>query len=690
MVKNIVLAIPLLFSLGVNRLEAQEEMMPDTVDTISLNEVVVTGQSAQQRISNGKLGSENLELKKLALTPQLFGETDIIKSITLLPGVHGEADGAGGFEVRGGNAYQNLVTMDGMTLYNPSHMMGIFSTFNDDAMGRATLHKGPIPVQFGGASSSALETHMKSGSLDRFRFSGTIGILNAKIAAEGPILKDKLSFSVAARRSYVDLFLKLIPQYKHTVMNFQDVNAKIHYKLNQNNFIDGSFFFSRDNLAISDLMTMKWGNLAGSLNWNCRADNGWNLTTTGAVTDYTTLMGMDIMASNQKMTQYIHSFSLNERVQHSISENHSIEFGVRTELLRVKSGDMRVDAAHYLDIRSGWSNAAWLSYEGDVAKWLTITVSGRLSLFSSLAASRFHDFVAVNEPMPEYRNKTYVNLEPRGSLRFNLNTLHNVKVGVSIATQDIHGVRSTSTTFPFDRYALTSSNVKPERTVQYSAGYAGMTPEGGWDWSLEGYYKKMNNVYDYKDGMSMFSRVNLEDIILGGRGRSYGMEVMLRKNSGRLNGWISYTLSRTETRIPGINGGKWYDASNDRRNDIAVVAIYELNPKWKFSVSWTYSSGRPLTAPDEKYEIAGTTCYYYTGRNTYKTPPSHRLDLSATYTRVGQKVTSIWSFGVYNAYAHQSPFVIYFEDDSSKPSGTRAVQQSLFSILPSVSYTIKF
>lgn len=690
MVKKIISVLSLLFALGVSRIEAKMVMMPDSIDIKSLEEVVISGQGASQRISNGQLGSENLELNKLALTPQLFGEADIIKSISLLPGVHGEADGAGGFEVRGGNAYQNLVTLDGMTLYNPSHMMGIFSTFNDDAMGRAVLHRGPIPVYLGGASSSALETHMRSGSSDHYRFSASVGILNAKIAAEGPILKDRLSFSVAARRSYVDLFLKLIPQYKHTVMNFQDVNTKIHYKVNRNNFIDGSFFFSRDNLAVSDLMTMNWGNLAGSVNWNCSSDNGWYLTTTAAVTDYTTLMGMDIMASSQKITQFIHSFSINESVRHSFSDNHSIRSGFRSELLRVKSGDMHVDEAHYLDIRSGWSNSAWLSYDGDLTTWLTLSVGGRLSLFSSLAGECFHDFEAINESMPDYRNKTYAHFEPRGSLRFNLNETNNIKVGASVTTQDIHGVRASSTTFPFDRYALSSSEVAPEVATQFSAGYVGMTPGGEWDWSIECYHKTMKNVYDYKDGMSMFSRVNLEDIILGGRGRSYGLELMLRKNTGRLNGWVSYTLSHTQTKIEGINEGRWYNASNDRRHNIALVGIFDLNSKWKFSASWTFSSGRPLTAPDEKYEIAGTTCYYYSGRNTYKTPPSHRLDLSATYTRIGRKVTSIWTFGLYNAYAHQSPFVIYFEDDSSKPSGTRAVQQSLFSILPSVSYTIKF
>lgn len=668
-------------------IRASGNEIPDTTETRSLKEVVITTQTARQRISDRRLGSENLELKTLALTPRLFGETDIIKSITLLPGVHGEAEGAGGFEVRGGNAYQNLVTMDGMTLYNPAHLMGIFSTFNDDAMGSAVLHKGPIPAQFGGASSSALETHVKPGDLESYHFSGTVGLINAKVAVDGPIAKDKLSFSMAARRSYIDMFLKLSPQYKHTVMNFGDINAKLHYRLDNKNYIDGTFFYSRDNLAVSDLMTMKWGNTAGSVNWKRTGDNGLTLATTTAITDYTTLMGIGIMASHQKMTQYIQSFSVNERATYPLCDSHSIEIGGRSEFYRVKSGDMHIDAAHYLDLRSGWQNALWAGYEGDLSSRISVYAGARLSAFSCLAGDRFNNFNSPNEASPEYARKTYLEIEPRGNIKLNINAFHNIKIGASVSTQNIHGVRSTSTTFPFDRYALSSANVKPERTTQYSAGYAGMTQGGEWDWSTEAYYKSMDNVYDYKDGMSMFSRVNLEDIILGGRGRSCGIELMARKNSGRLKGWVSYTLSKTQTKIDGINDGRWYNASNDRRNDLAVVAIYELTPKWSLSASWTYSSGRPLTAPDEKYEIAGTTYYYYSGRNTYKTPSSHRLDLSATYTR---NEHSVWSLGVFNAYSHQSPFVIYFEDDPSKPSGTRAVQQALFGLIPSVSYTLKF
>ena len=668
---------------------AYGEESGDSAVITDLQEVVVTDQSARNRVLNATLGSENLELSRLALTPQMFGENDIIKSITLLPGVHGEGEGVGGFEVRGGNAYQNLVTMDGMTLYNPAHMMGIFSTFNEDAMSHAVLHKGPIPSYFGGASSSVLETRMKPGDMKRYNFSGTIGILNAKLAADGPIVKDKLSFAVSARRSYVDLFLNLVPKYKGTVMNFYDVNAKVRYDVNENNMVDFSFFIARDNLAVKDIMDLHWGNIAGSINWNSRKNN-WDFYTTASVTDYTTDMGSTIMDSNQSLKEFIRSFSLNERISYDFSEIHKMEFGFRSELLNVKSGETLTGDIRQREIRSGWQNALWVEYNGDVFSRLRLILGIRGSMFSVVTSPRLNSFESLNENISEISSKTYFHPEPRASVRFLINEYHNVKAGISMSSQDIHGIRATMTTFPFDRYALTSDYVKPELTWQYSAGYAGMTTDGSWDWSAEVYYKALKNVYDYRDGVTMFSRINLESLILGGKGRSYGLELMLRKNFGRLTGWISYTLSKTETQIPGINEGNWYKASNDRRNDIAVVAMYRFSDRWTASASWTFSSGRPLTAPDEKYEIDGTTCYYYSSRNSYMTPASHRLDLSATYTRIGKRTTSILSFGIFNAYAHYSPFVIYFEDDPSKPSGTRAVQQSLFGIVPSISYTIKF
>lgn len=662
----------------------------DSLEVQDLQGIVVTGQSAHQRVATGQLGSEKLELDKMKLVPQLFGETDIIKSITLLPGVHGEAEGAGGFEVRGGNAYQNLVTVDGMTVYNPAHLMGIFSTFNDDAMSRATLHKGPVPAEFGGASSSVLETYMRPGDMNRYNFSGTIGILNAKVAAGGPIVKDKLSFAVAGRRSYFDLFLKMIPKYRKTVLNFYDINAKIRYRIDSDNILDASFFFARDNMAISRLMSAKWGNIAGSINWSTSRGDNWKFRTTGTVTNYSTDMGMDFMDVNQSMKGYIRSFSLNEEAEYAFNENHSLDFGLRSELQSVMSGDAMLGNTRSRDLHSGWQNAVWASYLGHFGNIVTLNAGIRASFFSVVKGNGLSDFQAFDEERPDFSGKTYFNLEPRLSIKVDINSCHNLKAGYSMSTQNVHGLRTTSTSFPFDRYTLTTAAIRPEETSQYSIGYAGMTPNGAWDWSAEVYYKSMRNVYDYDDGMSMFSKMNMQSMISGGKGRSYGLELMLRKNTGKLTGWVSYTLAKTETRIVGINDGKWYRASNDRRHDLSIVGIYTFNKKWNVSASWTFSTGKPLTAPDAKYELAGNTAYYFSARNSYITPASHRLDLSATYTYHGKRNTSIVSFGFFNVYNHYSPFVIFFEDDPSKPSGTRAVQQALFGIVPSLSYTIKF
>lgn len=674
------------FLLFSAKARANETEYRDSLLTYNIKEVIVTGQSARQRI----LGSERLDLAKLALTPQLFGETDIIKSITLLPGVHGEADGAGGFEVRGGNAYQNLVTLDGMAIYNPAHLMGIFSTFNDDAMAGAKLHNGPVPAEFGGASSSVLETFMKAGDKQTYDFSGTIGLLNAKVAASGPIVKDKLSFSASARRSYFDLFLKCSPDYKTTVLNFYDVNAKIHYNVNATNSVSASFFMARDNMSISDMMAMDWGNIAGSMKWNSFAGDRWQFTTTAAMTKYDTDAKMDIMDVSQQIKGHIRSLSLNEKVNYQLSEGLALDFGFRSELLDVTTGEGSLNGSRFCDRHSGWQNSVWINYSGTPTEWLTLKGGVRATLFSVVTGKHLSEFVCQGEESPDFSHKTYFDLEPRVTLTAALNDCHDLKAGASITTQNIHGILSTFTSFPSDRYALTSATVKPERSLLLTLGYAGMTGDGGWDWTAEVYLKSVSNVYDYDDGMSMFSRVNLESIISGGKGRGYGFELMVRKNVGKLKGWLSYTLSKNETKIDGINDSRWYRASNDRRHNISIVGIYSVSQTWDISATWTFSSGHPLTAPDLKYEIGGMTAYYYSARNSYITSPSHRLDLSATYTHVGKKFTSVLSFGLFNVYNHYSPFVVFFEDDPSKPSGTRAVQQSLFGILPSISYTVKF
>ncbi len=663
----------------------------DSIPEQLLNEVVVSGQAARVRLEKVNLGEERLELSTLKSMPAFFGEADIVKSLALMPGVHGEGDGGGGFEVRGGNASQNLMLMDGITLFNPSHVMGIFSTFNDVAIGSATLYKGAVPPEFGGATASVLQTSLAPGDMEGWHAGATIGILMAKANCSGPIVKDKLSMAVTARRSYADMFVQMVPEYRGTVMNFYDITAKVRYQATSRDLVDVAFITGRDNMAIKKVMGMYWGNTGVGVNWQARRGDNLVLTTSGAFTSFSPRMVMTLLDTDQEVRQYVHHGSFTEKLRWIVNDDHSLQFGYRSEFIDVKSGDMLTNGLRQYDIRSGWNNALWIDYLGRIGGRTEVAAGIRGRLFTVPGSVKFQRYDATGDKeAPNVHTRNYFNLEPRVSVKYNLSELHNLKAGVGILTQDLHSVRTSSTSFPFDRFAITSADIKPEECIQYGIGYSGMSREGDFDWSVEGYYKSINNVYDYRDGCSMFSQVNLDAIILGGKGRSYGAEFMFRKNSGHLTGWIAYTLSHTQTCIPGINGGRWYNAVNDRRNDLSVVGIYNFNDRWKASATWIYSSGHPLTAPDVKYELGGTTIYYYSARNSYKTPPTHRLDVSATYTHTGNKLTYEWNFGVYNLYCRYNPYIIYFEDDPDNPSGTRAVKQALFGLVPSLSYTLKF
>lgn len=659
----------------------------DTTDLQRLNEVVVVGQNAAQRIKSTRLGTEKLEMGQLNRMPQFFGESDIIKSITLLPGVHSESDGSGGFEVRGGNANQNLVMLDGMSLYNPSHVMGIFSTFNTDAVSRASLYKGPIPASYGEAISSVLDVGLAQGDMEKYRGSATLGLLAAKVKVEGPIVKDKLSIAVSARRSYLDLFLKMTDDYKSTALNFWDVTAKVHYTPTQSDIIDFSFIAAHDNMAIKEIMGMNWGNVAGGLKWLHHCGDNLRFTTSASYTDYSPTMWMSLLETGQTMNEYIRNAHIGETADWIVSDSHNMQFGFRSELKEVETGEMKINLNILKEIRRGWQNAVWVTYDGEFSSRWAMESGVRFSFFEAMKSHEFH---TTYERQPVFANKLYFDTEFRINLKYSINDRHNIKLGIGDVTQNLHALRSGNTTMPFDRYALTSATVKPERSFQLGLGYSGMTDTGNYDWSAELYHRDSKNIYDYKDGMTMFSDIDLESLILGGKGRSYGAELMVRKNAGPLSGWISYTISKTQTKIPGINNGQWYNASNDRRHDINIAAIYKFNPRWSASAAWTFSSGSPLTVPDVKYQLDGTTCYYSSQRNAYLTPDTHRLDISANYIKAGKKVTQELSFGFYNVYNRYNPYIIYFKDDDSKPSGTQAVQQSLYGLLPSIAYTLKF
>lgn len=666
----------------------------DTLSSQKLNEVVVTANSSFQRVNEVQIGVEKLDMTSLEKAPVLFGEVDIIKSITLLPGVRQESEGSGGYLVRGGTSSQNLVQLDGATLYNPSHVMGVFSSFNEDALGGATLYKGLMPASYGGATSSVLDIRLLPGNMNSWHASGTLGLLALKINANGPLVKDKLSIAASARRSYADFFLKMVPKYRSTVMHFYDVNAKLRYRPTTKDYVDASFSITHDNMGISDIMWMDWGNMVASVNWTASCGGRWRMATTGAWTNYTGDMWMDIMGNFQRLDEYIRTVSVNEKVTYIIKDGHELEGGYRSELFRVKSAEWTVNNTREKDIRSGWGNDVWFCYKGSFSHRFELQGGIRMSIFSALKGDNYTVISDYNNPSPAQDAngvaKTYVNLQPRLSLRWSLAENHSVKGGLTVSSQNLHALRTSANSFPFDRYAITSANVRPEKASQYSLGYVGSTPNGVFEWSVEGYYKELSNVYDYRQGVTMFSDIDIEKLILGGKGRSYGMELMFRKNRGKLTGWASYTFSKTQTKIDGINDGRWYDASNDRRHGLNIVAMYDLTDHWSLSASFLFASGQALSVPDAKYQLSGETIYYYSQRNSYRTPATHRLDVAATYTHVGKKFTYKWAFGVYNLYNHYNPYMIYFEDCPDKVSGTRAVQYSMYGIVPSVSYTLKF
>ena len=662
----------------------------------TLREVTVTSRSAEKRISEVQIGVEKVEVATLAKVPALLGERDIVKSIQLLPGVKSEGEGSGGYQVRGGTSSQNLMLLDGATVYNAGHLMGLFSAFNDEALANASLYKGLVPAQLGGGTSSVFDIDTRSGDMQRYHFSGTMGLLSAKVMAEGPIRRDGSSFLFAGRRSYLDMFLKASKDYKDNTMNFYDMNVRLNFRLSPQDFLNLTFFRGRDNMGLDELLDMTWGNTTVTANWLHTFSDKLYANTMLAYTDFSNDVGIDMMNIHYTMAGYIRHLVLNHRQVWTPTKRHRVNYGFETDYTQLKSAEWDIDYLHQREKRNAWMNSLWVNDEWKLSNRLDLSAGLRLHLFTVLGGSPYYQIdrqgnitETMNPGSGEFV-KTYTDVEPRVSLKWALSRRHSLKVGYSRTSQDIHAIRGSSASMPFDRYTMTSNIVSPERADQVAVGWTGITPTGDYDFSAEVYYKNIDNVYDYRDGKSFHSEIEIERLLLGGKGRAYGLELCAHKNEGRLTGWLSYTLAWSENKIEGINGGDWYTASNDRRHDIALVGMYQLSKRWELSAVWRYNTGQALTAPSAKYEVDGHTYYYYAERNGYRAPAYHRLDLSATYSREVGKTTQQWAFGLYNAYNRYNPYVITFENDDERPSGTKTVQTSLFGIIPSVSFTIKF
>ena len=665
-------------------------------DSQMLDEVIVSSSSPQGRVAEAQIGVQKIDIAEMAKTPVLFGERDIIKSIQLLPGVKSEGDGSSGYQVRGGTSSQNLIQLDGATVYNAGHLMGIFSTFNDDALTNASLYKGQIPAQFGGGTSSVFDISTKTGAMDAFHVNGSIGLLSAKLNVEGPIVKDKLSFFAAARRSYIDLLLKGSKDFKDNVMNFYDLNAKLSWRISDGDMLSLSFFKGKDNMGMDDLMDMDWGNTSVALRWFHRFNDKLHAGTSLSWSDYSSDIGMEVLNTNHEMNGYIRQLTFKESLTWLPTDRHTVNIGLQSALISLKSAEWQINDLHEKEKRDAWENSIWINDEWKMTDRMTFMAGLRFNAFSVLGGSPYYSLDGngnITETL-DYGNgsfvKAHLTLEPRFSVHYRLGERHSLKAGFSRNSQNIHAIRNSSMSMPFDRYTMSSNLTEPQTANQISVGYIGLTADRKYELSVEGYYKRIDNVYDYRDGKSFNSEIEIERLLQGGKGRAYGAELCLRKNSGRLTGWIAYTLSWAENKIEGINNNRWYTAGNDRRHDLSIVAMYDLSRHWDFSATWKYNTGQALTAPSAKYEIGGDTYYYYAERNGYRAPAYHRLDFCFTHTKQMGRYTRQWSFGLYNAYNRYNPYIITFENDDTKPSGTKTVQYSLFGIIPSVSFNFKF
>jgi hypothetical protein len=666
-------------------------------NTRTLKEVTIKSKKENDNLTRTTMGMENLNMKEIAKIPVLLGEKDVLKTIQLLPGVKSAGEGNSGFYVRGGSADQNLILLDEAPVYNASHLLGFFSTFNSDAIKDATLIKGNAPANYGGRLSSVLDVKMKEGNNKNYAVNGGIGLISSRLSIEGPIQKDKSSFIISGRRTYADVFLKATEDFKENTLYFYDLNAKANYRINEKNRLFLSGYFGRDILGFGDNFGFDWGNKTGTLRWN-RIFNSKLFSNTSVIySDYNYNINIKSGVTDFNINSNIKDWNLKEDLSYFHSPTSSWRFGFNSirHAIRPSRFEGTVTSTPKA-ARLSWENALYFNHVKELnAKW-NIDYGARLSSFTLLGGDTYRIFdMGVLKDSIVLKSgelgKTYANIEPRATVGYMPNQNSSFKMAFSRNTQHLHLLSNSTSSNPTDQWIGNSYNIKPEISNQWSAGYSRNFKKDTFEFGVEVYYKDLQRQVDYKNGADIQTTGDVEGELLFGKGRAYGLELIVRKKQGRFTGWVSYTLSRTERKIDGINNNEWYLARQDRLHDLSVVGIYQLSKNWSASGLFVFYSGNAVTFPSGKYNIGGNTAYYYTERNGYRMPAYHRLDFSLTYERQTQKkFQSSWNFGLYNVYGRQNAYTITFRDNENDPTRTEAVQTSLFRWVPSITYNFKF
>lgn len=688
-----------------------------------LEEVVITSEDGESiDLQNTEMSVSKVKSQTIKQIPAVAGEVDVVKSIQLLPGVTNAGEAASGFNVRGGAEDQNLIMLDEAIIYNTSHLFGFFSVFNADAVKDVTLYKGAMPAKYGGRISSVMDIRQKDGNSKKTEVNGGISFISSRLAVEGPMLNDRGTFLLAGRGSYAHLLMQSSGDDSNTA-SFYDLNLKSSYRLNDNNKLYLSGYFGNDNITFANVLENNYGNRTGNLRWNHVFNNTLfsNLSLIYSRYDYQ----LDIHNFDLGWQSTIDNYNLKYDLSLYASDRIQLDFGANTIYYDFNPGeiyplgdDSGVNDRN-LQSQYAFESGLYVSMEHQWSNKFTAQYGLRMSYFNRLGGQYLNEYdnnqpIYFNEERNIYERaeasgttdysrgesiSDYMNLEPRLALSYQLNKESSIKTSYNRSVQYIHLISNTASATPLDIWAPSGAFLEPQIGDQYSVGYFRNLRKGAYSLEVEGYYKTVDNRVDYIDGADLIAQEHLETELLRGESRSYGLELLLRKNQGDFTGWVSYTLSKTEQRTnggnaggPGINNGEWYNAAYDRTHDISFTGNYKLSDKWSFGTTFAFQTGRPVTQPNGQYEYNGFSVPVYSLRNEDRLPAYHRLDVSATLTprkNDARRWKGEWVFGIYNVYNRTNPATITFGQDT-ETGINEATSTYIFGMIPSVTYNFKF
>jgi hypothetical protein len=681
-----------------------------------ISEVVVYSKRKDANVRNAQMGRIDLSIEQIKNIPAFLGEVDILKTLQLLPGVRNAGEGNAGFYVRGGGPDQNLIMLDDAVMYNTGHLFGFFSIFNSDAIKNTSLIKGGMPAQYGGRLSSVLDIAMKDGNNQKFEGEGGIGLIASRFSVQGPIRKNKASYMISARRTYVDAivkpFIKKSSSFYGSGYYFYDLNAKVNYRFSEKDRLYLSGYFGRDvfnfnNAKRSFKSNIPWGNSTATLRWNHVFGPKLFANTTIVYNDYKFKFAAAQDNFELSLSSGIRDGNMKVDFDYYPIPFHKLKFGGQATyhkfIPNIVSGrqDSVIFTPSNESLKYALEKAAYIQDDWDVNDNLKINYGLRWNSFSQIGPYTKYARDADRNKLDSivYKNlekvKTYNGLEPRVTVRYIVNATTSVKASLSRNFQFIHLVSNASSTLPTDLWVPSTFRVQPQISWQYATGVFKNFKNNQYETSVEVYYKKMQNQIEYKEGYTPGLSDPEEEFVFG-RGWSYGSEFFINKVQGKLTGWVGYTLSWTWRQFAGLNGGEKFPAKYDRRHDLSVVATYAHNSRWRFGSVFVYGTGNATSLPERFYIVEGVLTQEFSKVNQYRLPAYHRIDLSATYTpkqKPGKKIQSNWVFSIYNVYSRKNPYFIYYDQSGSPYDGTlkvEALQVSLFPILPSVTWNFKF